>query len=173
MPDWPGYGFNRNIITPYDTFDAMCLRANAGASGVVWPLANRALFVPIYVFAPVVAKRLLTFNGQIGNNIDLGIYRDDLSLVVSTGTTAMSGSISTPQAVDITDTPLPAGRYYLALAINGTTGGNYRYGPTVSQSRLFGAFKMDSAFPLPATAVPSVMVDQYLPNMGVEVLRYV
>ena len=171
MPDWPGFGFSRNILTPFDTPDALYLLGRSASSGAVWPSASRALFIPIFVYTPVVAKRMVLFQGAIGNNIDAGIYRDDLSLVVSTGSVAMTGTLNSAQGYDITDTLLPAGRYYLALAINGTTGGNFRFAPDVQQCRLMGMFKMDAGFALPATAVPVAVTDGYVPNLGIEVLR--
>jgi hypothetical protein len=86
-----------------------------------YPTANTAMFIPFGIAESIIAVKLWVHNGTaVAGNIDLGIYRPDGSQVVAKGSTAQAGT-STIQELDITDTPLVPGRYY--LAINSDTSG--------------------------------------------------
>lgn len=172
MPDWSGFSFSRNMISSFDTYDSKILCSFSGAGGSAWPASNRALFSPLFVPSPVVVKRLIVMNGSPSGNMDVGIYRDDLSRLVSSGSVANSGSASTPQVVDITDTLLTVGRYYIALVLDNTTATIYREASDIQQLRVLGMFQMDTAFPLPDPAVPAALATTYLPLVAAEVLRY-
>ena len=87
--------------------------------------AGSAGFINAYPFrirVPTLITKLWWLNGTTSNgNLDCGIYDLDYNLLVSAGTTGQ-GTISSQQAVDVTDTWLSRGTYYCALIGSSTTG---------------------------------------------------
>ncbi len=136
------------------------------ASSAAWPAANRAVYVPFQVVSPLVVTQLFHWNGSaVSGNIDIGIYSVDGRRIVSSGSTAQAGT-SVLQLFDVTDTVLPAGSYYFALAIDNTTGTTTRTSITVTVARTLGFFQENSAFPLPATATFALANSTVVPVMG-------
>jgi hypothetical protein len=142
--------------------------SNHGYSSTAWSAANRAIYVPIEVQVPIVAKQIIWENGGTASgNIDVGIYAEDGTRIVSLGSTATSGT-SVIQAGDITDTPLNPGNYYLAMLVDNTTH------TIVLMSSMFGeAVRMCGqrtqdvgAATLPATATFATAATGHLPYIG-------
>lgn len=114
--------------------------------------ANRAHFQWFRVPEICVVKQLWVANGATASgNIDVGIYTPDGTRLVSSGSTAQSGT-STLQVFDVTDTTLAPGYYYIAVAMDNTTGTIRRNNLSTQASKFAGSAVMASAFPLPATA---------------------
>lgn len=118
-----------------------------------WPAANLAIYIPFYVQTPVTVYQIAWDNGAtLGGNVDVGIYNYALTRLVSSGSTAQSGT-SVPQVANITDTLLAPGTYFMAMAADSNTatyrnsaGGQTRY------CRVLGISEQSTAFPLPTTA---------------------
>jgi hypothetical protein len=90
-------------------------------TSTAWGTANLALYLPVILGTPATVYKMGVTNGTVINgNFDLGIYDERGVKLVSTGSTAQSGA-SALQTVDVTDTILLPGTYYLALASNSTT----------------------------------------------------
>lgn len=92
----------------------------------------------------------------VGGNFDIGIYDRFGNRMVSSGATAKAAA-STEQIVDVTDTVIGPGHYYLAMAADGTN--NYiRTMPTgtstvpLQKARLYGCLQMATAYTLPDPA---------------------
>lgn len=171
MPYWPQVWVPPHAITTGSELGIGPWVIGTSSAGVVGA-SNRALACPIIIPAPVRAKRIFTRNGStVSGNIDLGIYRHDLTKIISTGSTAQSGT-STLQFIDITDTDLPAGNYYLAYSIDNNTGQIGTVTPFSGlMARMTGAFQMASAFALPTTLTPAAATA--VPFIGIEVGRIV
>lgn len=122
-------------------------------SGSAWPSANRAIFVPFTTPAPFLVRKVFWLNGSaVSGNADFGLYTRDGTRLMSTGSTAQSGT-TTYQTVDVTDLLLLPGAYYMAFALDNATGQLYRINPnTAALNQLMGSALQNSAFPLPATA---------------------
>lgn len=136
-------------------------------SSAAFPSANRAYYIPILVPYAVVVTKLFCINGgTAGNNFDIGIYDVAGTKIVSTGSTAQSGT-SQVQTVDITDTILGPGLFYMALACNGTsaTFAVWSSGGTRFMNAI-GAFTQSTAFALPATATFATAASFYIPIIG-------
>ena len=119
-------------------------------ASATWPLTNKAFYVPFVVTESITVKRLWVHNGTVvSGNIDVGIYEEDGTKLVSSGSTAQAG-ISQRQVFDIADTVLAPGRYYFGAAMDNTTGTVWRFS-TLTGS-MMGVWEEDSAFPLPASA---------------------
>lgn len=145
---------------------AMAAQQGAGASAV-WPAANRAIYVPFYLVERMTATKMFVSNGAaVSGNIDLGIYNAAGTRLVSSGSTAQSGT-ATAQVVDITDTVLEPGTYYMALAIDNTTATTLRNGGAAILLKGMAFAQQASAFPLPATATLAAVASAYTPFFGV------
>lgn len=138
--------------------------ANTGQTAVAWPLANLALFVPFRVSQTIIAVKMFWFNGTAGtDSVDVGIYGQDGTRLVSSGSTLTSGA-SSKQEVDITDTTLTPGLYYMAMAMNGTTNTIVRFSAGLTGPLSgWGLYELTSAFALPATATFATTTRQDIP----------
>lgn len=120
---------------------------------------NLATYHPLLVPVTCVVRRFWWVNGSTVSasyNVDMGIYADSGAapgaLLLSTGSTAQ-GTASEVQFVDVTDTTLAPGRYWLAIACSSSSATFFGQaaGPA---SDADWRFEESSAFPLPATATP-------------------
>jgi hypothetical protein len=107
-----------------------------------------------------------------GGNFDVGIYDAYGNKIVTSGATARTANSEV--VLDITDTVLDAGKYYFAMAADGTN--NYSMitpsgiSPVpLQKSRLYGMLQMATAYTLPdpvtfaaATSSPIPMIAAYL-----------
>jgi hypothetical protein len=101
----------------------------------------------------------------VSGNVDLGIYDAGGERLVSSGSVPMSASAAV--IVDIADTKLGRGRYFIAVAISNTSNVIGNTGSTDVHARLLGMRQMDSAFPLPATATFSSVSQAVVPAVSV------
>lgn len=160
---------NRPTITPL-SLESIGLELRSAVGGApasaAWPSANRAIFIPFWTRQSIVVTKLFTVNGATaGNNLDIGIYDYTGTLIVSSGSTAQSGT-STLQVFDITDTPIGPGKFYLALAQNGNTGRHFRWNASIMDAQHCGIYTQESAFALPATATFATPASGYIPAFG-------
>ena len=138
----------------------------AGFASATYPTANLALFIPFVVTEPIVAVQLWCINGAaVSGNVDMGIYDVAGTKLVSIGSTAQSGT-SVMQAFNITDTQLGTGRYFLAIALDNTTGTLTRATTPAVYLSAFGMAEMGTAFALPATATFAAVTNAYIPLIG-------
>lgn len=138
------------------------------ASSAAWGLANRAIFVPLHLSGPYTIRRMFFGVGTTGgtNNADIGLYDLAGNKLVSSGSTLV-GTASTIQYLDVTDTTVGPGSYYLALVMNGTTATFQRQGYTNEMGKYTGALVMTSAFALPATATYAALAGVNVPIIGI------
>ena len=138
----------------------------ADGASAVWPAANDALFIPFSLSEPVLVKRLGWTNGAtVAGNVDCGIYDTAGVRLLSTGTTAQSGT-SAIQSVDVTDTQLGPGLFYMALASDSATATFNRYiASDVMFVKFTGMAKQATAFVLPATATLATVTANYIPTI--------
>ena len=118
---------------------------------------NLARFYPFMLARPALARQLLFLVGGTANgNIDIGIYDAGLHLIVSSGLTAQ-GTINTVQELNIADTWLAPGRYWLAATCTGATGTGFS--EAISDEVSFSMIpaytqQLGAGAALPATATP-------------------
>lgn len=144
----------------------LCSSGRSAAASAVWPSANRALFIPVVVPCRVTVFQLGWYNGATASgNVDAGIYDLAGNRLVSTGSIAQAG-VSALQLVDTTDTVLPPGNYFLALAMDNITGTIFSSGPGSQHLlRACGVQEQATAFALPSTATFSAPSSNYLPHV--------
>lgn len=129
----------------------------AAASGT-YPTGNKAFYTPFLVFEPCVVKQIFFENSSaVSGNVDVGIYDQEGNRLVSSGSTAHAGTI-TEQVINITDTYLDRGLYYLGFALDNVTGQIFRFTSTsqLQMRRTYGCWTQINAFPLPDPAVFAV-----------------
>ena len=157
-------------ISPYSAIhsEGLTIPPQSGPpSSSTWVAANRAIAYPIYLPDWVTVVKMWVANGAaVSGNIDIGIYNEAFSKLVSIGSTAQAGT-SVNQVFDITDVSLAPGRYYVAVAMDNTTGTVLRSAITTPMQRFMGCVQMASAFPLPSTFTPATMANAHIPHAGI------
>lgn len=132
--------------------EALLLCANAFNSTVA-PGALLALYYPVLVPRAITVYQAAWLNGAtVAGNVDVGVYDEAGNRMVSTGSTLMAGA-SVPQTVDIADTLLSPGLYYMAFVSDSATA-TFQRGFVPSQlARACGMRQQTlGAMPLPQTA---------------------
>lgn len=120
-----------NCITPFHSESLG--DAHRGSGGTPMTSAGSGAFsdelvhfYPFVLYEPAIAVKMSYIVGATAaGNVDLGIYDSQENLLVSTGLTAQ-GTINTLQEIDITDTLLNPGVYFMAIKCTDGTGTGFR-----------------------------------------------
>lgn len=156
MADWPSYfppeasgilstAGPESVVAQY-TASIGTDFATARAHG-----ANIAHYVPVIVELQITIYQMSIIIGAQAGNVDVGIYNEGGTRLVSAGSTA-AGAAGI-QVFDVTDTILSPGCYYLTLvASTATTLTILAANPTATIIRGCGQRQQASALPLPSTA---------------------
>jgi hypothetical protein len=129
-------------------------RFGGGFTSTTWPAANRAIYIPVLIPCLMTVTQFYHYNGSTASgNIDIGLYNVDYTRIVSSGATAQAGT-TTLQTVDITDTQVPAGIYYIGISFSGTTGTSATSAVNGRTPGLLGIVMQESAHPLPSVMTP-------------------
>lgn len=145
-------------------------------ASTAWPSANLAIFVPIRVASPCTVYKLAIGAGTTAaGNFDVGLYDSAGNKLVSSGATAKGASVE--HILDVTDTRIGPGLYYLAMSADGTN--NYMgITPTGSspvplqKARLYGTLEMATAYTLPTTAAMVARTVPFIPTMAAYLRPY-
>lgn len=175
MADWPQFNVPvRPAITPFHgeslgTF--LGAVASAAPASAAWVTAQTGLYVPFVISEPVYAKKLFWYNGATASgNVCVAVYSDDGKRLVTTGSTAQAGT-SVVQEVDVTDTLIPAGRNWIALAGGATTLTFFSVSPTLAMLRAAGCYTQATLGTSPALPDPAVWVSpataEHIPIFGI------
>jgi hypothetical protein len=159
--EWPDHvGSSRERIVhqaspEFGVANMIAATAN-GAATNAWPSANKPVAIPFRVFIGMSVYQLgwLNGSGTMTDGFDIGVYDASWNRKVSGGGTTRSGA-STVQWVDVTDTFLPVGKYYLVGAGNGTTASQFQnYMSSSGYTAAYNSFlgiqdSATNAYPLP------------------------
>ena len=140
----------------------------SSSASAVWPVANTAYFIPFRLSEPVTVTLLWWLNGTaVAGNVDCGLYDAAGTRIVSAGSTAQAGT-SAIQSVNITDTLIGPGTFFMALALDdATTATIRRFAPgNASFLKACGCAEQATAFALPATATFATYGPNFLPIFG-------
>jgi hypothetical protein len=126
-----------------------------------WPVANLAIGCPVQLLTAVTIYQLAWLNGAtVSGNVDIGIYNEAGTRLVSSGSTAQAG-VSQSQAANTTDLALVPDTYFLVMSCDNVTATFGRYTGSFVLSRACGVIQQTAAFPLPATlATPFTAIGQ-------------
>lgn len=95
--------------------------STTAAAAIAWGTQYRAIYVPVRVRESLLIRKLWVYHSSTGTgNFDVGVYSRTGSRLVSTGSTAKTAA-NAIKVVDVTDTPISQGLYYLALNADSTT----------------------------------------------------
>src|SRR5215471_7342956 len=97
----------------------LLLALHASCTSAVWSTANTAVYSPITVQAPFLAQKIGISVGTQSGNLDVGLYTEQGVRLVSMGSTAVGAAGM--QVLDIADTWLNAGSYFLAMNCDNVT----------------------------------------------------
>lgn len=149
--------------------DLISTNDNSGAASV-FGSANDAVYVPFVVAEPITVTQIHVVVGTQNGNVDVGIYNAAGTRLVSAGTTAV-GAVGV-QTFNITDTLLPRGRYFAAMATDSATAkfstAVLRVNRDQDGNAVMGIKKQATAFPLPATATFASPTSTFVPYMVLE-----
>lgn len=166
-------------ITPwsYQSLGVPLYAMNSGAlsTAAAWPAANLVIFVPFGVVDSMTVVSMFYGIGAAAGNVDAGIYDESQKLLVSIGTTVAAGA-TTLQTLNITDTTLARGRYYMALVADTvTTLTIYRTAPAIGIAQSLGLLEQASVtLPLSTNASPAVFAKYtraFVPLVGIQGYR--
>lgn len=131
-----------------------------------WGVQYRAIYVPIRIPRQVVVLELGYTSNTVGTgDVDVGIYDAEGTRLVSTGSTAKIATAST-HAIDVTNTTLQPGLYYLGLSNSTTTDTFSTYSVAAPIPSALGILTETlGSVVLPATA--SWSVNQTLANIPI------
>jgi hypothetical protein len=140
--------------------------SSVAMASAAWPSANLAIYVPVRVYRTCTVYKMATGCGATaGGNFDLGIFTWSGVKLVSTGSTARSASSEV--IVDVTDTQLHPGRYWLGMSANGTD--NYMTtGAALNAgfAKQAGMRQQATAFALPSTATFATVAQSLVPHIA-------
>lgn len=145
------------------------------STAAVWPAAGLVIYVPFVVPEPMLVTKLWYSPGVASGNIDLAINDESGNILVSAGTTAAAGS-ATVTPIDVTDTVIQRGRYYMAMvADTGATLTINRAAPAAGILQSFGLLQQASVtLPLSTGASPATFAkytQAYVPLFGLQGYR--
>jgi hypothetical protein len=142
-------------------------------TNTAWHTANDPVAYPFALREAAVVTKLGWVNGSAaGGGVDLGIYDLSWNRKVSTGAQTGTGN-GVWQWIDVTDTALAAGRYYLAHSRDNITANRalrYSQGQLLSVLQMSGAQDSTTdAYPLPdpLTNMALASVVQSLYEVGI------
>lgn len=135
-------------------------------TSAAWPTANKAFFYPFLVEeSGFTIAQLGWVNGTaVSGNVDAGVYDLNGNRKISTGSTAQSGTTAI-QLVDVADTGIDPGIYFIALVLDNTTGTVHRTSnPTNALwHRTMGCFEAATSFPLPSSVSKTAIATNTVP----------
>jgi hypothetical protein len=101
--------------------------ANPFPSGT-WASANDPIALPFFLYEPLTVYQLGWHNGSgtMTDSCDVGVYDSSWVRKISTTGTARTG-VSALQFVDVSDTTIGPGKFYLAMSNNGTTANQQQF----------------------------------------------
>lgn len=133
-----------------------CLLVPPGSGGITpgaWVSANDPLAIPFALTQDTIVTQLAFQNGSAaGGNMDMGIYDLSWNRLVSMGSTACVTN-NAMQYVNVTDTFLAPGRYYVVMVRDNVTANRGYFFPAPSGANFMSFLGVQDsatdAFPLP------------------------
>lgn len=179
MGDWPNREDNWGMgwtISPQHPLSlgvaAYRLCGSGGLTSTAWPAANRAILIPFRLPKPAtVYKATVGCGATAAGNFDVGVYDEAGNRLVSGGSTGKAAAAEVN--VDLTDTFLGQGFYYMALSADGTN--NYvalSSAASVYAFKAAGIRQASSAFVLPASITFETVASAFLPVLQLRFRSY-
>lgn len=154
--------FSEECLGPLSRYFGGTAAASATAGSQV------AQFFPWTIEAAIKIVKGIVMNGaSVNGNLDVAVYDHEFNRVVSMGATTQAGT-NAVQELDITDTVLLPGRYWMAFLC---TGSGTVFARSAADEISLGAFAIleqtaQTALPSTATAVKSTAATPLIPVFG-------
>lgn len=137
----------------------------SSASAAAYPTADLAIYMPVVINGPILVRKLAVPISSASGNVDVGLYGIAGDRIVSTGTVAAAAGL----VVDVADTLVSGGQYYVAVVADNTTVTIYRAtfaAPLCAASGILTE-QLGAGAALPATASWSIQQTlAYYPYIG-------
>jgi hypothetical protein len=163
--DWPSSGVSGGIVSLIADQNSPLFGATATA-GSAWPGANRALYLPSVIEQVVTFKAISFIVTTQSGDLDVGIYNEAGVRLVSSGSTAVAAP--GVQVVDIADTTVGPGVYFLAMCVSNTTAAFIRVNNASPGAMQACSIQQQSlgSVELPATASFASPANAYFPRLA-------
>ncbi len=170
--------FPKSNLPPMPTITSISLGSagdmvatmNAGGALTDLNLTTGSRYYPFVLNRPITVDKLFIANGAtVLGNIDLGIYDASGTRIVSTGSTAMSGA-SSIQVINVADTTIGPGMYYLAFGNSATAAFQRVTGSAVGIDTTLAGLASEATFPLPASATFITTLNSSVALMGLSIV---
>jgi hypothetical protein len=137
------------------------------------PAANLLMLVPFWVPAPFTITKLYWVMGAAAGTVDMGVYDESANLLLSAANPSASGTF---QVVDVTDTTIARGRYYMGLIGSTVTTLTFlKSAPAAGVCQAMGMLQQASiTLPLSTGASPATFAkyaQAYVPLFGLQGYR--
>ncbi len=155
-------------ITPASLITGVGQHGNPVFSGAaIWPTANTAYYVAFYIDTTVTAYQMAIQVAVQSGNLDVGIYDSLGTRLVSKGSTAVAAAGI--QVVDIADTTLTPGTYFMAMCCDNITASFRRWStPDIQTLRCCGVQEQAvGAVTLPNPATFANPLVAYVPGLAI------
>lgn len=172
MADFPGIAQHPAVISSLhrEAWGVTAFLSNTvAATSQVWPSANLAIYIPFAVEAPYHVRMVWWANGTttIAGNVDVGVYGDDGTLLLSAGSTAQATATVCQSVTLGTEVLLSPGAYYMAMSSSSGTATFMQANTTLRYVQTFGGAQQATALPLPATATFAAFAQARIPVFGI------
>lgn len=166
----PSVQFRSVPILTTSSFESLAPMArdfNANALSTAWGTANQARYIPFWIPDPIVAVKLIAYNGATaGGNSDMGLYDASGNQIVAAAAALQAGA-TIFQEFDIVDTPLRPGLYFVGL-LNTTTTGTFMSYTDRQLGRAMGVYSQAvGAGNLPSPATFAALDAAVIPIVGI------
>jgi hypothetical protein len=142
------------------------LHHSTGFASGAWPTANKAVFVPFRLPRQYTAYKMMVGQGATAaGNFCCGIYDEWGNRLVTSGATAKAASAEA--VIDITDTEIGPGLYFMALSADGTNNYMQFSAANAGCNKAVGMREMTTAYVLPNPATFATITSVQVPQMGV------
>lgn len=166
MSDWPYGQFDSDTILssvgPTSIVgDLAVATSQAFNTSAVWPAANRALFVPVWINRQATVYKMSFVVATQSGNYDIGLY-DEFGhrLVRATAAVPVAGIA----IADVADTVIGPGVYFLALNIDNVVASVRRLAIGALVTQLSGCMQQAvGALTLPDPFTLAAMASAYVP----------
>jgi len=156
-------------ITPYDQVHSLGVQVGQSVPvSTAWSTANRAIYLPFVLYRPATAYKMFVVNGAtVSGNLDMGIYDHTGVKLASIGSTPQAGANDIQEVTFASPVKLGAGYFFMALALDNTTGTIIRRSLGNPEAITAGQYQEASAFPLPNQASFANISSPFCALMGV------
>lgn len=134
-----------------------------------YPATNRALGYMICLSDYYLVRKVWWCNGTTAttDSADVAVYNEaGTTRLVAAGSTAIA-TANVVQEVDVTDTLLPPGRYWVVYNQNGTTATPMGTNVIAGGARVAGWAQFAGAVPLGTTFTPAAVASAVVPYFGI------